>query len=181
MTAAYLAGFGNEHESEALPGALPRGRFSPQQVAFGLYAEQFSSTAFTVPARNEPPHLVLPYPPIRAAGCLPTGRPRVVANRPVVGTEPSPGPDALEPHRDSAGAGRLRRRPGDHGGERRLCRPHRHRHSSLSGQSFHGRPILLQCRRRTPARPATGRPGSGIPSAACWKWPRAASAWCQGG
>ena len=45
----YLTGFDNEHESEALPGALPRGRFSPQRVAYGLYAEQFSSTAFTAP------------------------------------------------------------------------------------------------------------------------------------
>lgn len=45
----YLTGFGNEHETEALANALPRGRFSPQQVAYGLYAEQFSSTAFTAP------------------------------------------------------------------------------------------------------------------------------------
>lgn len=45
----YLHGFGNEHESEALPGALPVGRFSPQRVSYGLYAEQFNSTAFTAP------------------------------------------------------------------------------------------------------------------------------------
>ncbi|AFU98171.1 homogentisate 1,2-dioxygenase [Simiduia agarivorans] len=45
----YLNGFGNEHESEALPGALPRGQFSPQKVPYGLYAEQLSSTAFTAP------------------------------------------------------------------------------------------------------------------------------------
>jgi homogentisate 1,2-dioxygenase len=45
----YLHGFGNEHESEALPGALPVGRRSPQQPAYGLYAEQLSGTAFTAP------------------------------------------------------------------------------------------------------------------------------------
>jgi homogentisate 1,2-dioxygenase len=45
----YQAGFGNEHESEALSGALPVGRFSPQKCPYGLYAEKFSSTAFTVP------------------------------------------------------------------------------------------------------------------------------------
>lgn len=45
----YLSGFGNEHETEALPDALPQGRFSPQQVAYGLYAEKFSTTAFTAP------------------------------------------------------------------------------------------------------------------------------------
>ncbi len=44
----YLSGFGNEHESEAIPGALPQGRNSPQRVAHGLYAEQLSGTAFTV-------------------------------------------------------------------------------------------------------------------------------------
>lgn len=45
----YLSGFGNEHETEALEGALPQGQFCPQKVAYGLYAEQFSSTAFTAP------------------------------------------------------------------------------------------------------------------------------------
>jgi homogentisate 1,2-dioxygenase len=45
---AYLSGFGNEHQSEALQGALPVGRFSPQRPPFGLYPEQFSTTAFTV-------------------------------------------------------------------------------------------------------------------------------------
>ncbi|MBI2993097.1 MAG: homogentisate 1,2-dioxygenase [Gammaproteobacteria bacterium] len=46
---AWLSGFGNEHSSEALPGALPTGRFSPQKCPYGLYAEKFSSTAFTAP------------------------------------------------------------------------------------------------------------------------------------
>ncbi|MEO0422827.1 MAG: homogentisate 1,2-dioxygenase [Pseudomonadota bacterium] len=49
----YLTGFGNEHASEALAGALPEGRNSPQRVAHGLYAEKLSGTAFTAPrARN---------------------------------------------------------------------------------------------------------------------------------
>lgn len=45
----YLRGFGNEFASEAIAGALPIGRNSPQHVAFGLYAEQLSGSAFTVP------------------------------------------------------------------------------------------------------------------------------------
>ena len=45
----YMSGFGNEFVTEALPGALPRHRNSPQQVAYGLYAEQLSGTAFTAP------------------------------------------------------------------------------------------------------------------------------------
>src|ERR1700689_5206074 len=45
----YMSGLGNEFASEALAGALPQGRNSPQRCPFGLYAEQFSGTAFTAP------------------------------------------------------------------------------------------------------------------------------------
>ena len=45
----YMTGFNNEHETEALENALPKGQFSPQKVNYKLYAEQFSSTAFTAP------------------------------------------------------------------------------------------------------------------------------------
>ena len=45
----YQSGFGNEFATEAIEGALPVGRNSPQKVAFGLYAEQFSGTSFTTP------------------------------------------------------------------------------------------------------------------------------------
>ena len=49
MTLNYQTGFGNEFATEALQGALPESRNSPQRVAFGLYAEQISGTAFTAP------------------------------------------------------------------------------------------------------------------------------------
>jgi homogentisate 1,2-dioxygenase len=45
----YQPGFGNHFASEALPGALPLGRNSPQKCPYGLYAEQISGTAFTAP------------------------------------------------------------------------------------------------------------------------------------
>jgi len=45
----YMSGFGGHFESEAVEGALPRGRNSPQRPAFGLYTEQLSGTAFTAP------------------------------------------------------------------------------------------------------------------------------------
>jgi homogentisate 1,2-dioxygenase len=47
--AEHQAGFGNEFATEALPGALPIGRNSPQRCPYGLYAEQLSGTAFTAP------------------------------------------------------------------------------------------------------------------------------------
>ena len=48
-TLAYQSGFGNEFASEAVPGALPVGRNSPQRAPHGLYAEVISGTAFTAP------------------------------------------------------------------------------------------------------------------------------------
>ncbi|MGW4007211.1 homogentisate 1,2-dioxygenase, partial [Streptomyces nigra] len=51
---SYLSGFGNEHSSEAVPGALPEGRNSPQRAPLGLYAEQLSGSAFTEPGRGLP-------------------------------------------------------------------------------------------------------------------------------
>lgn len=44
-----LSGFGNQHSSESVPGALPLGRNSPQRAPLSLYAEQLSGTAFTEP------------------------------------------------------------------------------------------------------------------------------------
>ncbi len=49
MDLIYQSGFGNEFATEAVEGALPVGRNSPQRAPLGLYAEQFSGTAFTVP------------------------------------------------------------------------------------------------------------------------------------
>jgi homogentisate 1,2-dioxygenase len=49
MGLKYQTGFGNEFATEAVAGALPIGMNSPQKAPLGLYAEQFSGTAFTVP------------------------------------------------------------------------------------------------------------------------------------
>ena len=47
--ARYQSGFLNEFATEAVAGALPVGQNSPQKHPLGLYAEQFSGTAFTAP------------------------------------------------------------------------------------------------------------------------------------
>jgi homogentisate 1,2-dioxygenase len=49
LVEGYMSGFGNGFETEALPGALPIGRNSPQRCAYGLYAEQLSGSPFTAP------------------------------------------------------------------------------------------------------------------------------------
>ena len=48
-SAQYMTGFGNHFATEAVAGALPVGRNSPQRTPMGLYAEQLSGTAFTAP------------------------------------------------------------------------------------------------------------------------------------
>lgn len=47
-----MSGFGNGFETEALEGALPAGRNSPQKCAYGLYAEQLSGSPFTAPRKT---------------------------------------------------------------------------------------------------------------------------------
>jgi len=67
----YSSGFGNEFATEAVEGALPVGRNSPQQAPLGLYAEQLSGTAFTQPRganRRTWVYRILPsakHPPFR--------------------------------------------------------------------------------------------------------------------
>jgi homogentisate 1,2-dioxygenase len=54
LVPGYMSGFANSFETEALPGALPVGRNSPQKINYGLYAEQLSGSPFTAPqASNE--------------------------------------------------------------------------------------------------------------------------------
>jgi len=48
----YQSGFGNEFSTEAVKGALPALQNSPQKPAQGLYVEQLSGTAFTVPQKS---------------------------------------------------------------------------------------------------------------------------------
>src|SRR6187402_3551850 len=62
----YMSGFGNTFETEALSGALPIGRNSPQKVNYGLYAEQLSGSPFTAPqSSNERSWLYRIRPSVR--------------------------------------------------------------------------------------------------------------------
>jgi len=49
---SYQTGFGNQFETEAELGTLPRGQNSPQRVQGGLYTEQVTGTAFTAPRNS---------------------------------------------------------------------------------------------------------------------------------
>ena len=67
--AGYMPGFGNDFETEALPGALPVGQNSPQKAAYGLYAEQLSGSPFTAPrGTNERSWLYRIRPSVKHTG-----------------------------------------------------------------------------------------------------------------
>ncbi|MGY4599409.1 homogentisate 1,2-dioxygenase [Bradyrhizobium sp. GM22.5] len=69
VTPGYMSGFGNSFETEALPGALPIGRNSPQRCAYGLYAEQLSGSPFTAPrGSNERSWLYRIRPSVKHSG-----------------------------------------------------------------------------------------------------------------
>ena len=78
MSLKYQSGFGNEFASEAVAGALPAGRNSPQAVAHGLYAELLSGTAFTAPrADNRRSWLYRSRPSVLVGGYGPLARPLI--------------------------------------------------------------------------------------------------------
>ncbi len=65
----YMSGFGNSFETEALPGALPIGRNSPQKAPYGHYAEQLSGSPFTAPqATNQRSWLYRIRPTVKHTG-----------------------------------------------------------------------------------------------------------------
>jgi homogentisate 1,2-dioxygenase len=77
-TSLYQPGFGNQFTSEALPGALPVGRNSPQKPAHGLYAEVISGTAFTAPrAGNQRTWLYRRQPSVVVGGYEPLAQPHL--------------------------------------------------------------------------------------------------------
>jgi hypothetical protein len=94
----YQSGFGNSFATEALPGALPVGRNSPQRCAYGLYAEQLTGSAFTAPrADNRRSWLYRIRPAASHAPFEPLAAPTVVADYP-----------ATPPRRPTPCAGRRR-------------------------------------------------------------------------
>jgi homogentisate 1,2-dioxygenase len=83
----YMPGFGNDFETEALPGALPQGMNSPQKCNYGLYGEQLSGTAFTAPShQNERTWCYRIRPSVKHSrrsgrSTCPTGNPRRTSTR----------------------------------------------------------------------------------------------------
>ncbi|WCT75459.1 homogentisate 1,2-dioxygenase [Sphingomonas naphthae] len=86
-----MPGFGNHFASEAVAGALPVGRNSPQKVPYGLYAEQLSGTAFTAPrAENRRSWLYRLRPTANHPPFRPYARPGLIRSAPFDEVPPSP-------------------------------------------------------------------------------------------
>ena len=106
----YTAGLHNTHESEAIPGALPRGQNSPREVPFGLYAEQLNGTSFTVPrVHNRRAWLYRIQPSVAHGPFVPYAQPGF--DLAYLGRAPTPElvgwrPLAI-PERDAAGGGEV--------------------------------------------------------------------------
>ena len=91
MADTYLTGFANHFASEAVAGALPVGRNSPQHVPFGLYAEQLSGTAFTAPrAENRRSWLYRLRPTAHHGAFVPYAGGRLIRSAPFDEVPPSP-------------------------------------------------------------------------------------------
>jgi len=89
--AHYLPGFANHFVTEAVPGALPVGRNSPQRAPFGLYAEQLSGTAFTSPrAENRRSWLYRLRPTAAHAPFRPSDAAPLLRSAPFAEVPPSP-------------------------------------------------------------------------------------------
>jgi homogentisate 1,2-dioxygenase len=88
---AMLSGFGNHFSTEAIAGALPIGRNSPQHVPHGLYAEQMSGTSFTAPrAEARRSWLYRLRPSASHPAFLPWSRPSLLRSGPFDEAPPSP-------------------------------------------------------------------------------------------
>lgn len=86
-----MPGFGNHFATEAVKGALPVGRNSPQQVPFGLYAEQLSGSAFTAPrAENRRSWLYRMRPTASHMPYAPYGKDSLLRAAPFDEVPPSP-------------------------------------------------------------------------------------------
>jgi homogentisate 1,2-dioxygenase len=98
LAEGYMTGFGNGFETEALPGALPVGRNSPQRCAYGLYAEQLSGSPFTAPrATNERSWLYRIRPTVQHWGVLARADSRLWQTAPCTDIHAPPAPMRWDP------------------------------------------------------------------------------------
>ena len=155
-----MPGFGNDFETEALPGALPIGQNSPQTRRLRPLRRAALGLALHRAARHQRALLALPHPPLGAStrrssrrtavapledGAVP-GRARPLDRTIALGTGADPEGDAHLPHG-----------PAHHDDGRRRQHAGRHGRARLSRHPVDGARLLLQRRRRAAVVPQQGR------------------------
>ena len=158
MPLQYLSGFGNGFETEALPGALPVGRNSPQKCPYGLYAEQLSGSPFTAPrTTNERSWLYRIRPTVAHWGRFAKADIGLWRTAPAIEVDVPIAPMRWDPIPLPKRAAVVRRgRAHDHhGGRRRHAGGHGR--ARLPRHPLDGGRVLLQRRRRAAVRAAAGR------------------------
>ena len=156
--AGYMPGFGNDFETEALPGALPVGQNSPQTAAYGLYAEQLSGSPFTAPrGTNERSWLYRIRPSVKHAQKFKRTQLPHWKTAPCLGrARPLDRAAALGAGADPEGAAHLPHGPAHHDDGGRRQHAGRHGRAHLSRHPVDGARLLLQRRRRAAGRAAAG-------------------------
>ena len=176
----YQSGFGNEFASEAVPGALPQGRNSPQQAPHGPVRRAAVGHRVHRAARDEPPHLDVPPPAVGGERRLCAVSAAAVDQRRGRRRRHAARPAALEPVCDPRRAARFHRRPAHDRRQRRRAR----RRPAWPRTGLHRQPLdgagarwstpmarCCSCR----SRAACASP----PSSAAATWRRARSRWCR--
>ncbi|WP_346777541.1 homogentisate 1,2-dioxygenase [Rhodococcus sp. HNM0563] len=143
----YLNGFGNEHHSEAVAGALPWGQNSPQRAPYGLYAEQHSATAFTEPREINTRSWTYRIMPSAAHRPFERTDDRGWVSAPSTAAVLTPNRLRWDPQPASAAGVDFMRRHHDLRRERRRTRPYGYRHTHVCGVGIHDRPVLRRRRR----------------------------------
>src|SRR5262249_8226251 len=157
--AGYMPGFGNDFETEALPGALPVGQNSPQRTAYGLLRRAAVGLALHRPAWHQRALLALPHPSVGAA--------RAEVQEDVAATledgaitwraRPPDRPVALGPRAGAEGEAHVSLGHAHHDDGRRRQHPDWHGGPCLSHHPIAGARLFLQRRRRDAARTAAGQ------------------------
>ena len=155
-----MPGFGNDFETEALPGALPVGQNSPQRTRLRALRRAAVGLALHGAARHQRALLALPHPPLGAARAAlqEDRRCRYWKTAPSLGEHDLPDrPAALGPGADPEGEAHLPHGHAHHDDGRRRQHAGRHGRARLSRHAVDGERLLLQRRRRDADRAAAGR------------------------
>ena len=181
MTPRYQSGFGSEFATEALAGALPVGRNSPQRPPYGLYAEQMSGP------RSPPRGMQTAAPGCTGSGrrwCTaasqPIAQPAARAARRSTTAAASPNQLRWDPFPVPDGADRFHRR---HRDDRRQWRRRQRRRASPSivyaaNRSMRGR-YFYNADGEMLVVPQQGGAADCAPSSACSTSSRARSPSCR--